>query len=110
MADFNYAVSAIFVLPADTDAATVEKFLREKALPAAEQATLTRITLASRQSVMKGEDKENGHTYYLWRAELDLMSERPNVIDRVWAAMQEQLTTQNIVLTSPLLVLQEEPS
>jgi hypothetical protein len=99
-------LSAILVPPASYNVNAFEKFLSETALPVTERAVLTRITVSVQQSILKGEDQAGGRTYYLWRAELNLMnvggSVAPTLIPEMFSVMREQLSTQNATITELL--------
>jgi hypothetical protein len=103
-------ISGILVPPADYDIKTFEKFLFEEALPAAEKTVLTRITRDTQQSLLKGEDQVGGRTYYLWQAELDLLTDQEAIaaelINEMFTTMREQLSTQYATFTSPLTLVQ----
>lgn len=102
-------ISAILVPPASYDVKAFEKFLFEEALPATEHAVLTRITLGVLQSVLKGEDRAGGRAYYMWRAELELMTVgdtvAPTLISELFTVMREQLSTQHATITEPLTLI-----
>ena len=103
-------ISAIIVPPAKTAPEPFERFLQAQALPAADRAALTRITRSIDQSLLKGAEPGSGQLYYLWRAELDLMTDQgtvaPTLADEVWSALQAELATQQAVLTAPLTKLE----